>query len=244
MTRLSLWRVSVRYKNIHEGLFLERMHRFGAIVEIEGHTEYVHVKNTGRCREILVPGTRVFLEKKLGEERKTRYSLISALRGNLLINIDSQVPNTVVHEAITNHQISEFKDITYLKREKSYGKSRFDLYFERDNGSRGFIEIKGVTLDSEGKAMFPDAPTKRGLKHLNELSYAKAEGYESYVIFLVQYSPVRFFTPNQKTDPDFAEGLKNAVKSGVIAMAFDSHVNEDSISLGTGVEIRLNQGIS
>ena len=229
----------VRYRNITEGIFHERLHRFGAVVSIEGSREYVHVKNTGRCREILLPGSTVFLEKSDKPVRKTRYSIVSAYKGNMLINIDSQVPNRVVEEAIVNGYIGEFADIRELKRERTYGRSRFDLYFERYNGARGFIEVKGVTLDVEGTAMFPDAPTARGVKHLNELVAAKGDSYEAWVMFLIQYKPVKIFTPNNKTDPGFAETLIKAADKGVRILAYDSIIQRDSISIGSPVLVKL-----
>jgi sugar fermentation stimulation protein A len=226
----------MKYKNIFEGTFIERPHRFGAMVDIGGKAEYVHVKNTGRCRELLIPGARVFLERSSNQNRKTAYSLISVMRDNLLINIDSQVPNKVVEESITKGMIPQFRDVALLKRERTYGNSRFDLYFERENGRKGFIEVKGVTLDVDGVAMFPDAPTERGLKHLLELKKALAEGYEAYVFFLIQYSPVKSFTPNFLTDSQFSKGLKAVNEAGVGYLVYDSVVNIDSITLGKPVK--------
>jgi len=203
----------------------------------------VHVKNTGRCRELLIPGVRVFLEKSKKDNRKTGFSLISVVKGNLLINIDSQVPNKVVEESILSKAIPEFADVVNLKRESRYGNSRFDLYFERANGFRGFIEVKGVTLDNDGTAMFPDAPTQRGLKHLMELEKAAAEGYEAYVFFLVQYSPAKVFMPNFRTDPDFSKGLTKVNDNGVKIIAYDSIVEKDSIVINEPIAINLGQCI-
>ena len=233
----------MKYKDISEGIFLQRPHRFGAMVEINGKTEYVHVKNTGRCRELLIPGAKVYLEKSFNENRKTGYSLISVVRGNLLINMDSQVPNKVVEESINRGLIPEFDDIIFLKRESSYGNSRFDLYYERENGCKGFIEVKGVTLDVDGVAMFPDAPTERGLKHLLELEKASEEGYEAFVFFLVQYSPVKEFKPNSGTDPEFSTGLEKVFGKGVGIIAYDCITDRDSIVIGSPVEVKLGQGI-
>lgn len=229
----------MKYRDIFEGTFIERPHRFGAMVDIDGKAEYVHVKNTGRCRELLVSGARVFLERSSNQKRKTAFSLISVISKDLLINIDSQAPNKVVEESITNGAIPQFRDVAFLKREKTYGNSRFDLYFERKNGKRGFIEVKGVTLDVDGVAMFPDAPTERGLKHLLELRKALAEGYEAYVFFLIQYSPVKSFSPNFSTDPKFAAGLQNVCEEGVEAIAYDSCVNSSAIIIGNQVKINI-----
>ncbi|HRX41639.1 MAG TPA: DNA/RNA nuclease SfsA [Clostridia bacterium] len=233
----------MKYDNILEGVFIERPHRFGAMVDIDGRVEYVHVKNTGRCRELLIPGVRVFLEKSKKDNRKTGFSLVSVVKGNLLINIDSQVPNQVVEESILIKAIPEFADVVHLKRESRYGNSRFDLYFERDNGSSGFIEVKGVTLDNDGTAMFPDAPTQRGLKHLLELEKAAAEGYEAYVFFLAQYSPAKVFVPNFRTDPNFSEGLNKVNDNGVKIIAYDSIVEKDSIVINEPIAINLGQCI-
>lgn len=230
----------MRYRNIAEGIFHERPHRFGAMVTVGGKREYVHVKNTGRCREILLPGTKIYLEKSDNLKRKTGYSLISALKDNLLINIDSQVPNTVIREAVESHRIEEFDDIITLKSEKTYKDSRFDFYFERQNGNCGFIEVKGVTLDEGGTAMFPDAPTKRGLKHINGLIDALSNDYETWIIFLIQYRPAYVFTPNHKTDPRFSEALKEAFEKGVRILAYDSLVSRDSIEIGKRIPFSLD----
>lgn len=231
----------MKYRNIFEGTFIERPHRFGAMVDMGGKAEYVHVRNTGRCKELLMPGAKVFLEKSSNSNRKTNFSIISVEKGNLLINIDSQVPNKVVEESIKNGMIPQFGDITLLKREKTYGNSRFDIYFERENGRKGFMEVKGVTLDVDGVAMFPDAPTERGLKHLIELKNAFTDGYEAYIFFLIQYSPVKSFSPNSTTDPKFAAGLQNVCDEGVEAIAYDSCVSRDSITIGSPVKINILQ---
>lgn len=225
--------------NIYEGIFFERPHRFGAIVDINGEAEYVHVKNTGRCKELLIPGTKVYLEKSSNPNRKTAYSLISVQKDRLLINIDSQVPNQVVEDAIRENKIQQFADLAFLKREVTYENSRFDLYFERKNKSKGFIEVKGVTLDIDGTAMFPDAPTKRGTKHLLELKKAYNEGYETYIFFLIQYRPVKRFIPNYATDPVFSNTLNKVSKKGVTAIAFDSIVTVDSIDIGKQISLEI-----
>lgn len=158
----------MKYNNIYEGIFLERPNRFIANVLIDGKKEKVHVKNTGRCKEILIKGTKVYLEKSNNPNRKTKYSLISAYKGNQLINIDSQVPNKVVFDAVQSNKIEGLNNIKVLKREVTFGNSRFDLYFEKDN-EKGFIEVKGVTLEDNGLSLFPDAPTERGTKHIKEM---------------------------------------------------------------------------
>lgn len=230
----------MNYKNIEEGIFIERPHRFGAKVRMNHGVEYVHVKNTGRCREILIPGTKVFLEKSSNPDRKTGYSVVSAYKGSMLINIDSQVPNKVVYDALISQQIGELPEMKLIKREVSYGNSRFDIYYETLNGQKGFIEIKGVTLDVNGTAMFPDAPTIRGRRHLIELADAVKSGFKSHVFFLIQYRPVNLFVPNKITDPNFADALKYAFSSGVSIHAYDCIVTEKGIELGNSVPVYID----
>lgn len=230
----------MNYKNIEEGVFLERLHRFGAIVRMGHGIEYVHVKNTGRCREILVPGVRVFLEKGNNPDRKTSYSLVSAYKGSMLINIDSQVPNEVVYNSLSKHAIDVFPKMKLLKREVSYRKSRFDIYYETFNGENGFIEIKGVTLDVDGTAMFPDAPTIRGRRHLIELSEAVKSGFKAHVFFLIQYKQANLFMPNRVTDPEFARALACAFKAGVSIHVYDCYVTESGIEIGKSVPYKID----
>lgn len=224
------------YNNIVEGIFLNRPNRFIANVIIDGKKEIAHVKNTGRCKEILIEGTKVFLEKSNNPNRKTKYSVISALKGDTLINIDSQVPNTVVYESINNGRIHNFKDITFLKREVKYNDSRFDLYFETKK-RKGFIEIKGVTLEVNGLSMFPDAPTTRGTKHVKEMIQAVQEGYCGYIFFLIQIDNINKFTPNANMDKDFSDALIQAKKSGVKILAYNSIVTPTEIAIGEKVQL-------
>ncbi len=230
----------MKYSNIHEGIFIERPHRFGAMVLLDGKSEYVHVKNTGRCREILLPGAKVFLEKSNNPDRKTRYSLISVYKGGMLINIDSQVPNAVVCDALANGNVEGYPKMSFLKREAVYGNSRFDIYYESIKGENGFIEVKGVTLDIEGTAMFPDAPTDRGRKHLMELADAVNNGFCAHVVFLIQYRPAAIFVPNRMMDPAFADALKIASEAGVQIHAYDCHVTKDTINIGNLVPMQLD----
>lgn len=218
------------YENVVEGIFLERMNRFIARVLIEGQEERVHVKNTGRCKELFIYGAKVFLERSKNPERKTQYSLISIYKGDRLINIDSQVPNAVVYEGILNGKVEELKDLKLLKREVTYGNSRFDLYYETPD-QKGFIEVKGVTLENEAVARFPDAPTERGTKHVLELIKATSDGYTNYLFFLIQMKGINAFMPNKETDPKFAESLWLASSLGVSIICFDSIVGEDYIEL-------------
>jgi len=220
------------YQEIVQGRFVKRINRFIAEVIINGIAEQVHVKNTGRCKELFIEGQKVYLEQASNPNRKTKYSLISIFKGNTLINIDSQVPNKVVYDALINRQLDDFKNLIEIKREVTYQNSRFDLYFKRQNGQEGFIEVKGVTLEENNIAIFPDAPTIRGKKHVNELIKAFDEGYESYIFFLIQLRPINYFTPNTITDPSFSVALKAAHQHGVKILAYDSLVTETAIEIG------------
>lgn len=226
------------YEDIVEGVFLERPNRFIAKVLIDGNPETVHVKNTGRCKEILTEGTKIFLQKSNNPNRKTKYSLISAYKKDMLINIDSQVPNEVVHEAILQNKVPELIDLNYVKREQKYKNSRFDIYFERGT-VKGFIEVKGVTLEKDGLSMFPDAPTKRGTKHLEELMDAIANGYEGYLFLLIQMDDIHKFTPNYITDETFAKTLMKANDAGVKILCYNSLVTRNEITIGKKAEVLL-----
>ncbi len=221
----------MRYDNIEEGIFLKRKNRFIADVMIDGIKEEVHVKNTGRCEEIFKKGAKIFLEKSNNPNRKTRYSLISAYKGTMLINVDSQAPNKVVYDAVKSGEIDYFKDLKILKKEKTFQKSRFDLYYERDSGRKGFIEIKGVTLEEDNKTKFPDAPTTRGTRHVLEMIDAVKKGYEGNIFFLIQMDKVLEFTPNVQMDPDFAEAVKSAQMKGVKIHVYNSLVFKNEILL-------------
>ncbi|MDD2481952.1 MAG: DNA/RNA nuclease SfsA [Lutispora sp.] len=224
------------YNDTKEAIFIKRPNRFIAHVLLDGKEEIVHVKNTGRCREILIEGTKVILEASKNPNRKTAYSLIAAYKGDMLINIDSQIPNAVVFEGIKQNRISIISDVKYLKREVTYGNSRFDMYFEKEN-SKGFIEVKGVTLEENGLAMFPDAPTERGRKHLIEMGHAVLHGYEGYIIFLIQMKGVQAFSPNFIMDPKFSEELKCCVDKGVKVLAYESIVLKNEISISQEIKV-------
>ena len=228
----------MKYASVKTARFIKRPNRFVAHVIVDNKEEIVHVKNTGRCKEILQEGTTVILEKSDKLERKTRYSVIAAYKENVLINIDSQVPNMVVYQGILDGNIKEIQAVTKLSREVVYGNSRFDLYFEA-SGQRGFIEVKGATLETHGICMFPDAPTQRGCKHVYEMIKAVEEGYAGYILFLIQMKGVKYFTPFEERDPKFAKALKLAYEKGVKVLAYDSIVFEDEISIGAPVEIRF-----
>ena len=216
------------YKNIAAGKFISRPNRFIANVEIDGEIQVVHVKNTGRCKELLLPGSTVYCEKSDNPNRKTAYDLVAVEKGKLLINMDSQAPNVAFSEFIHD---GSFKDgIEYIARERKYKNSRFDFYFKR-KGKEYFAEVKGVTLEDEGVVLFPDAPTERGVKHLTELEDAVKNGYGGCVVFVVQLKEAKYFTPNRKTHPEFADKLKEVQKAGVEIFAYTCNVTPNSISL-------------
>ncbi len=226
----------MKYESMIKGIFLARPNRFVAAVMAEGREVIAHVKNTGRCRELLIPGVCVYLQKNDNPARKTAYSLIAVEKGGCLVNMDSQAPNRVAYEYIKGGNIIE--GLTLLERERTYGGSRFDLYYETPV-KKGFIEIKGVTLENEGVARFPDAPTQRGLKHVYELIKAASEGYEAGIIFVVQMENVRYFTPNTKAQPEFVSALAKAQKQGVFIRAFKCRVARDSLEIGGEIPVVL-----
>lgn len=226
----------MKYETIRQGIFIERPNRFIARVLINEKAETVHVKNTGRCREILIPGVKVILERAKNKERKTAYSLIAAYKGETLINIDSQAPNQVVYEALQQGILPCFKNPARIAKEIRFGNSRFDLYYENES-EKGFIEVKGVTLERDGTALFPDAPTERGAKHLLELAEAVRSGFEAYILFLIQMKGPRRFLPNTLMDSKFTEALRIARASGVEIFAYDAVVSEAELVLGDRVDI-------
>lgn len=226
----------MQYQNVSRGIFLCRPNRFIAEVEIDGSKETVHVKNTGRCRELLVPGCTVYLEKSGNPARKTAYDLIAVEKGPLLINMDSQAPNKVFGEWAASGGFRS--DLTLLRPETVWGKSRFDFYWEAGE-EKGFVEVKGCTLEENGLALFPDAPTERGVKHLNELAAAAAEGYECTVCFVLQMKGCRVFRPNEQTHPEFAAALRDAAHSGVRVLAMDCRVTPNSLLIDAPVPVKL-----
>jgi len=224
------------YERMFLGTFISRPNRFIANIEINGKTEICHVKNTGRCRELLVPGARVFVQKSDNPQRKTAYDLISVYKGDMLVNMDSQAPNKVFGEWVINS--GYFKNVTYIKPECKYNNSRFDFYIEAD-GRKIFVEVKGVTLENDGVVSFPDAPTQRGIKHLTELSGAIDNGYDAYVFFIIQMKNCSYFTPNHEHHPEFAHALKKANESGVKVIALSCIVTENELKAHKFVEVRL-----
>ena len=229
----------MEYAHILPGIFQSRPNRFLAEVEINGIKELCHVKNTGRCLELLVPGAGVYVQKSERTDRKTAYDLIAVKKKELLINVDSQVPNGVVEEWLLKEKLLE--NITLLKREVRFGDSRFDLYAEYGDNQKAFLEVKGVTLENDTIARFPDAPTQRGLKHIMELCECRKEGYEAYLIFVIQMKGVSKLQPNWDTHKAFGDALRAADKAGVHILAYDCLVTPDTIVLDKPVEVDLGQ---
>ena len=225
----------MKYAKIKEGIFISRPNRFIAIVNIDGKEETCHVKNTGRCKELLIKGSKVFLEDcSHNPNRKTKYDLIAVYKGDCLVNMDSQAPNKVVQEWLPKL----FPDITLIRPETKYKNSRFDFYVETET-EKIFMEVKGVTLEVDGEARFPDAPTERGVKHIQELIACRKDGYEAYIIFVVQMKGVTHFVPNVATHPEFAEALKNAKKQGVKILCYDCKVTPDELVLDKEVKVQV-----
>ena len=225
----------MRYCNMCPGVFLSRPNRFIAHVEIDGREEIVHVKNTGRCRELLPPGARVWCQRSDNPNRKTKYDLITVQKGERLINMDSQAPNIAAGEWLRAGGLGEIEN---LKAETVHGDSRFDFSFDLD-GRRCFLEVKGVTLENDGVCAFPDAPTERGTKHLRGLKDAAREGYGAFVLFVIQMSDVKYLHPNDGTDPAFGTALREAAEAGVTVIAMDCAVTEDSMEIRLPVLVKL-----
>lgn len=226
----------MKYENIVKGVFLSRPNRFIAQVLIDGNEQTVHVKNTGRCKELLVKGNEVWLQKSDNPLRKTAYDLIAVKKGDLLVNMDSQIPNAVAAEWLKKGNL--FSKQAVIKREVTFGNSRFDLFID-DGNRKAFIEVKGVTLENDGIASFPDAPTLRGVKHINELVKCTECGFEAYIIFIIQMKGVHLFTPNYKTHREFGEALKSAQEKGVRIIALDCVVTEDFIEADNFINVQI-----
>ena len=224
------------YANVHPAIFLSRPTRFIAHALLGGDMITCHVKNTGRCKELLTPGATVYVQQADNPLRKTQYDLIAVRKGRRLINMDSQAPNRVFFEHLQSGQY--IKGITRIKPEAKFGSSRFDFYVEA--GERKiFIEVKGVTLEEDGVVLFPDAPTERGVRHLRELARCAAAGYEAHVVFVVQMNDVRYFTPNGRMHPAFGEALRAAAAAGVKVAALDCAVEPDRLDIGKEIPIKL-----
>lgn len=217
------------------GIFRDRPNRFIAHVELDGKLETVHVKNTGRCRELLVPGAKVWCQRSENPARKTKFDLICVEKGPYLINMDSQAPNKAVQEWLLGGGLGQIRD---LRPETVHGDSRFDFAFQKD-GKQCYLEVKGVTLEDGGICAFPDAPTERGAKHLRGLQRAVAEGCACYALFVIQMRPVLYLHPNDATDPAFGKALREAAAGGVHVLAVDCQVTPNSMTVGQTVEVRL-----
>ena len=254
----------MKYNRIVSGTFLQRPNRFIAHVLVNGTEEVCHVKNTGRCHELLVPGCTVFCFVSDNPSRKTKFDLIAVEKktknGTFLVNMDSQAPNAAVKEWLASGK-SPFGKLFVIKPECKYGNSRFDFYLEINGNNKStenklcrdenqpapsdcnirkiFLEVKGVTLEDNGIVLFPDAPTERGVKHVQELIHCHANGFETYVLFVVQMEHARYFIPNRKTHPQFADALHEAQKSGVQLLAYTCNVMPDEMTIDKELKIRL-----
>jgi len=236
----------MKYQRITKAVFLERPNRFIAIVEINGKNETVHVKNTGRCRELLIEGATVYLEDfvdRMGT-RKLRYSLIAVEKkvdnNILLINMDSQVPNKLAYEALSSGLVNlqSLDKLTVIKPEMCYGNSRIDFYLEDINGKKAFLEVKGCTLEDHGEASFPDAPTERGVKHINELIEARKNGYETGILFVIQMKEMKYFMPADDKHKAFGDALRKAAKEGVEILAWECDVHPDKVEIIKSVPLK------
>ena len=217
------------------GIFLSRPNRFIAQVEIGGTLQTVHVKNTGRCRELLQPGTQVWCQESANPNRKTRFDLITVRKGQRLINMDSQAPNIAAGEWLRSGGLGQIEN---LKAEAVHGDSRFDFSFTLD-GKPCFMEVKGVTLEDDGVCAFPDAPTQRGTKHLKGLTRLARDGFGAYVLFVIQMSDVKYLHPNDVTDPAFASTLREAAENGVTVLAMDCAITEDTMEIRLPILVKL-----
>ena len=225
----------MHYPNMVPGIFITRPNRFIAHIEIDGTEQICHVKNTGRCRELLQPGVKVWCQESGNPNRKTKYDLICVEKGSRLINMDSQAPNTAVGEWLRSGGLGQ---ISSLRPEFTHGDSRYDFAFEKD-GKQCFLEVKGVTLENDGICAFPDAPTQRGAKHVLGLAQAAREGYGAYILFVIQMPDVKYIHPNDATDPAFGKALRQAAENGVQILAMDCAVTPDTMVIREQVEVRL-----
>lgn len=227
------------YERMEEATFVNRPNRFIAHVKRltgEETTTVCHVKNTGRCKELLIPGATVYIQKSDNPNRKTAYDLIGVKKGERMINMDSQAPNQAVEEWLRKGNL--FSKNANIRREVVYGESRFDFYVE-DGDRRAFLEVKGVTLEKEGIASFPDAPTERGVKHIRELVKCIQDGYEAYLLFVVQMKDITEIRPNEETHPAFGEALREAAAQGVTVLAYDCYVSMNEMVIENPVKVNL-----
>ena len=226
----------MRYDSVISGRFLERPNRFIAHVETENGVQTVHVKNTGRCRELLITGAEVYLAKGSNPNRKTAYDLIAVKKNGLLVNMDAQAPNQVFAEWVLGGGF--LPDVKALRREYTYGESRLDFCLETERGLH-LVEVKGVTLEEQGEARFPDAPTERGVKHIRELQRAVENGLDATLFFVVQMENMHSVSPNDVTHPAFGTALREAAAAGVHVCAWDCAVTPDSLSIRQQLPVLL-----
>ena len=228
----------MEYLHTCRGIFLSRPNRFLARVLVDGGEQVCHVRNTGRCRELLIPGVEVIVCREENPNRKTAYSLLAVYKGERLINIDSQAPNRAVREWLEKGGFISLP--CTVRPESKWGESRFDFLLEKDN-KRCYLEVKGVTLEQDHTVYFPDAPTVRGTKHLRELVRCAGEGMDAAVLFVVQMQDVARFRPNWQTDPEFSRALREAASLGVQVLAYDCRVTERSMEIADPVQVDLNE---
>lgn len=229
----------MKYERIKKARFLRRVNRFVAEIELNGSVQQCHVKNTGRCTELFVPDASVYVQEMDVEGRKTKYDLIAVKKGTELVNVDSQAANKVFAEWLNSGGFGKKPEL--LRPEVTYGRSRFDFYVET-GGKAGFFEVKGVTLERNGVALFPDAPTERGIKHINELVDAVNEGYQAGIVFIIQMASATQLCPNNETHPAFGQALRNAQRAGVAVRAFRCNVSEQSLTVEAEVPVKLIAG--
>ena len=230
----------MKYTNIRKAAFISRPNRFISQCDLNGEGVVAHVKNTGRCRELLIPGATVFLDEPMGRERKTKYDLVAVEKtlsdgSKILVNMDSQAPNEAAEEFVKKRL---FPDAISVRREVTKGNSRFDFCIEEENRIT-FLEVKGVTLENDGIASFPDAPTERGVKHIEELIELKSQGYGAAILFVIQMKGISRFSPNDTTHKAFGEALRKAKKSGVDVYAYDCIVTPESMVIDQPIEVKL-----
>jgi sugar fermentation stimulation protein A len=226
----------MNYDKIKAAVFIDRPNRFIANIKVDGKPELCHVKNTGRCRELLLPGADIWIQESEDPKRKTRFDLIAVQKGRMLVNVDAAAPNKAVQEWLTAGGL--FKSVSLVRPETVFGHSRLDFYVEAD-GRKFFIEVKGATLEEEGVIRFPDAPTERGLKHIHELVACRSAGYEALIIFVVQMKGDFYFEPNRRMHAAFADALKAAAQAGVGVLAYDCRVTPHSMEIAESMEVRL-----
>lgn len=232
--------IYLKYENVKQAVFLSRPNRFIANIIVDGREEVCHVKNTSRCKELLYPGAEIYVQEFDSKSRKTKYDLISVAKKDYIVNIDSQMPNKVFAQWLDKTKY--FGETVIVKPECVYGKSRFDFYIETEDFRKIFVEIKGVTLEHDGVCAFPDAPTDRGVKHLNELINCIQNGFEAYVFFVVQLQKANLFVPNIKTHALFADTLKMASDAGVVVKVVNCKVEHDSIVIDDFIDLNLDGG--